>query len=63
MSKSIKAFSNNRFNVELIQASDDVYTIKYENFKFGEPVYSENITDFNTASFLFDLKIEELEGQ
>lgn len=62
MSEKIKAFNNKRFSVELLQASNNVYTIKYENKRLGEPQYSENIYDFNTASFLFDLKIEELEG-
>lgn len=62
MDTVIKYYSNKRFGVELSQHSENVYVVRYENLHTGHSQYSENISDYYTASFLFDLKIEELEG-
>lgn len=59
----IKSINTNRYNIELFQTNNDKYIIKYENNKFHGVNYSELINDYKIASYLFDLKIEELEGQ
>lgn len=62
MIKTIKAIHTKRYEVELVQL-DNAYYIAHNTSVLNEPKFSENITDYNTASFLFDLKVEELEGQ
>lgn len=58
---TVKSLLTNRFEIELIQDRNGRYCIRYTNR--GEEKYSEWITDFLTASYLFDAKLQELEGQ
>jgi hypothetical protein len=63
MDKTIKAIYMKRFSVELSETSSGKYVILYRN-SFTEGVnYSEIISDYNTASYLFDLKVQDLDGQ
>jgi hypothetical protein len=59
--KTIKAYNTKRFKVELYETTGNSYIIKYEN-TYSEAQYSEVLNDYNMASYLFDLKIDELEG-
>ncbi len=61
MDRIIKGFSTQKFEVELLQDIDGRYYIRY--MTHNNEKFSEFITDFGTASYLFDLKIQELEGQ
>ncbi len=58
--KTIKAYYMIRFEVELFQYPDGAYCIRYKTN--DEDQYSERITDFGTASYMFDLKVHDLEG-
>jgi hypothetical protein len=60
-SKLIKAYTSGRYRVELHEEGQG-YKVKYEAKRHGEVQSSETIKDYNTASFLFDLKIDEFEG-
>lgn len=60
-SKLIKSYENPRYKVELLEMNHS-YTIKYENNKIHGVNYSEAIKDFKMASALFDMKLEELDG-
>ncbi len=58
--KTVKSFYTKMFEVEMIMDENGRYRIRYwtpmaEN-------HSEWITDYGTASYMFDLKIAELEG-
>jgi hypothetical protein len=57
--KTIKKIETNRYDLALLEA-DDGYTVCYTTKV--EKVKSENIIDYSTASYLFDLKLQELEG-
>lgn len=59
--KTIKQVDTHRYRVELVQSGDE-YVIHYESKLYGVPSKSELIKDFNFASFLFDMKIDEFEG-
>lgn len=58
--KTIKKVETKNFEIQLIE-TDAGYTVLYENAVQGGE--SENTLDYNTASFLFDLKLQDLEGQ
>ncbi len=60
--KVIKCIGTKRFEVELFQLESGFYCIKHDNKKEGKVAFSETINDFKTASFMFDLKVQELEG-
>ncbi len=56
----IKAYHTQMFEVELLQDRYGRYCIRYKTPVKDEQ--SEWITDFSLASFMFDLKIKDLEG-
>jgi len=56
----IKSIITTRFEVELFQHPDGAYCIRYR--VRDEDSYSERITDYGMASFMFDLKVADLEG-
>ena len=56
----VKGYFTHKFEVEMQQDENGRYRIRY--FKLGEEQYSEWITDYGTASYMFDLKLQELEG-
>ncbi len=60
--KLIKAISTSKYTVELIETPSSQYIVQFEAKRYGERQYSEPVTDYKTASFLFDLKVDELEG-
>lgn len=60
---TIKLIGTKNFEVELYEMPSGLYCIRYENRRLGGSDYSENIQDFKTASYLFDVKVAELEGQ
>lgn len=57
---TVKSYLTGKFEVELLQDQYGRYRIRYQ--QHGEDQYSEWITDFITASMLFDIKLQELEG-
>jgi len=62
MEKTIKAIYHSRFTVEIIEESRGKYVIVYYNGTTQGVNYSEAISDYRTASYLFDLKVDELSG-
>jgi len=62
MEKTIKAIYMNHFTVELTEASNGEYIVVYYNSRTKGVHYSESIRDYGTASYLFDLKVDELSG-
>lgn len=64
MKKIVKMIGNKRFILELAQINGEYVIILEERKgdKVGIQQYSEVIKDFNLASFLFDEKLIELEG-
>lgn len=60
--KSIKTLVTRRFEIQLVQLENGTYRIAYEGTMTDEPVLGEPIADYKTASMLFDLKVQELEG-
>lgn len=56
----IKAVNTPQFEIEMYQDGYGRYRIRYKYL--GKVSYSEYITDFGTASFMFDVKLKELEG-
>jgi hypothetical protein len=61
MNKVIKAISTNRYEVELSKDQDDMYQIKYVSNILVGASYSECLQDYGMASYLFDLKVADLE--
>lgn len=57
----LKAYTTKRYSVSLYETSSGKYLITYEN-THNEPQHSEILSDYNMASYMFDLKIDKLEG-
>lgn len=62
MAKLIKMIGTKRYEVILRQDQDEMYFIEYENREENVVRKSELLTDFMLASYLFDVKVTELEG-
>lgn len=60
--KLIKSVSTKRYILELIENYDGLYYIFYDKKQVKLARISEGIKDFNTATHLFDLKLQEFEG-
>jgi hypothetical protein len=58
--RTIKKILTRAYNIEMFQDKACRYRICYESR--GVTRYSEWITDYSTASYMFDLKLQELEG-
>lgn len=59
--KSVKTIATSRYRVELFVKPDGCYFIKSQKKTY--PLHtSEDIRDFKTASFLFDAKVLEFDG-
>lgn len=61
----IKAINNGRFEIALIETANGEYRILHtfmNEDKEQDVEKSESIKDYATASYLFDLKLQELEG-
>lgn len=58
----VKLIGTQRYEIAILKDQDDMYTVAYETVD-KTPQYSEHIVDYNLASFLFDMKRDELEGQ
>lgn len=59
--KIIKQITLPRYTIKLVEIND-AYIIEYTNNQTSGVNFSESIEDYKNASFLFDLKAEELEG-
>lgn len=60
--KLVKSLTTKNFRVELLETDTGGYIVAYESKRFGDRQYSETVKDYKLASFLFDLKANELEG-
>lgn len=60
MEKCIKMVGNKNFILSLYETSSGTYYLVEE--KNGEKAYSEGFKDFKLANFLFEAKLQELEG-
>ena len=58
----VKGLTTSKFEVELLQDPDGRYYVRYRHLYDREDQFSEYVTDFSTASYMFDLKIQEMEG-
>lgn len=59
--KIIKLIGTKTYEVEMLEAHAGYY-IRYEERDEAISHYSELISDFAMASFIFDLKVNELAG-
>jgi len=57
----VKEICTNRFEVTLTQINDK-YMIEFVNTRTDARDSSELIADYHMASYLFDLKVDELTG-
>lgn len=60
--RKIKSVETYRFEVSLNE-TEHGYLILYNSELWRDGKISEEIEDYNTADYLFELKIAELEGQ
>ena len=58
----IKSVATNRYEVELKQDQDEMYYICYGNVAGPLNKKSELIEDYKIADILFELKLQEYEG-
>ncbi len=61
MNRLIKSLTTGKFKVELYETPEG-YQIQFDTNR-GDVKQSETINDFNMAAFMFEAKIQELEGQ
>lgn len=62
LSRIVKGYICDKYEVELMQDEEGRYFVRYALPALEEEHFSEFITDYGTASYMFDLKIQELEG-
>lgn len=60
--KILKSLVTKRFTIELYQLDSGKYCIHYENIAMDLKNYSEPVDDFIIARWLYDKKIQEVEG-
>lgn len=60
--ETIKSVHTKRYDIALVQTPSGLYYIKCEKKGDEETVVSESMTDLGIALHVFDVKIEELEG-
>lgn len=60
--RTIKAIFTKYYGVELIADSDDLYFVKYEGMGMDGEKRSEPIRDLNLALQIFDMKLQEMQG-
>lgn len=60
--KVVKEYVTSRFEVILVELSNGAYRIISAPNSNGETDQSEAVKDYLTASYLFDMKIQEFEG-
>jgi hypothetical protein len=58
----VKSVGNRRFDIDLLQVDSGKFYIRYTNSETGASDFSEAINDYGTATYMFDLKLMELEG-
>lgn len=58
--KTIKMIATKRYEISIVEISSGQYKVAYEIL--GKTVISESMNDYNTASFLFEMKRVELDG-
>lgn len=58
---TIKSIITKRYEITLLQSNAGLYYVEVIK-KDQQPDVSESMDDLNTALFVFDIKIEELEG-
>lgn len=60
--ETVKLIETAKFSLELIRTEDDHYILSHENRHNNVVTQSARIQNFKTASFLFEAKMQELEG-
>lgn len=60
--KVIKSITAPKFEIALYELGNGEYIVAYITVILEKPQVSENIRDYKTAAFMFDLKLRELEG-
>jgi hypothetical protein len=60
--KTLKTIQTNKFELGLFELPSGQYVVAYTTMLTEEPIFGEPMTDLNTASFMYDLKLAELEG-
>lgn len=60
--KLIKSIQGTTFEVAMYELASGAYVVAYITSVIERPQVSENIQDYKTAAFMFDLKLRELEG-
>lgn len=58
----VKHYGNQKFEVAVVQDSDNMYCIRWSTAADETELYSEYLADFHMANFLFDNKITQLQG-
>lgn len=59
---TVKLVGTKSFEVEMLLMPDYTYQIRQHSYSFSYHDVSDNIQDYNTASYIFDLIAQELEG-
>ncbi len=60
--RTVKHYSNQRFQIAVLEDADNMYCVVHENRDGLEIKRTEPISDYKMASYMFDLKLEELQG-
>ena len=60
--KTVKSFSTEKFDVALLELPNGRYVVAYQTLLSDGPIIGEPVADYHNASFLYDIKIKELEG-
>lgn len=61
-SKLIKSITTNKFEIMLCELPNGQYVVCYETTLSEGLIFGEPVSDYNNASFMYDIKLKELEG-
>ncbi len=56
----IKMIETSKYNVKLIEGTDSKYYVRYEDLYTEKVTWTQPISDYNAASYLFDLRLNDL---
>lgn len=56
----IKMVETSSYNTQLIEGADFKYYVRQECFKTGNVSWTHPINDYNTATYLFDLRLNDI---
>jgi hypothetical protein len=60
--ETVKEVSTNRYIIALVHAKSGMYYVKWQKIDDDEPITSPGLAELGNALYMFDHKLQELQG-